>query len=221
MLATRRNNYDFIARCYGPLAQLYSLGQIRACKRSQLRELGPGQRVLYTGVGGGEDAVLAAALGAQVTVIDLSAGMLAQATRRFRAAGLERAIEVIHGDLLEHAREGHYDVVVSNFFLNVFAPEPMAAVLSHLVRLLRPGGKLLIADFAPAAGHGLARAAQRAYFALAVLSFRLLANNALHPLYDYASLFQGAGLRLEASRGFGLLGLGPAFYATLTATRVR
>ena len=220
MPATAQNNYDAIASCYDTLSSLYSLGQIRACKRSQLKELLPGLRVLYTGAGGGEDAALAARLGAKVTVIDLSPRMVALAERRFRTEGLEGRLEVICGDVLEHAREGHYDVVVSNFFLNVFAPGVMEEVLHHLARQLRPGGRLLIADFAPPAGNPLLKAAQRFYFRLAVLTFRLVAHNALHPIYDYAKCFQGAGLRLEATRGFGLLGRGPAFFSTLSARRV-
>jgi demethylmenaquinone methyltransferase/2-methoxy-6-polyprenyl-1,4-benzoquinol methylase len=213
----RENNYDRIARWYGLLSHLYSLGQIRACKRSQTLAIAPGDRVLYTGAGGGEDALMAARIGAQVTVLDLSPRMVALAGARFREAGL--AVELLCGDVLEHGREGWYDVVVSNFFLNVFAEPVMEAVLRHLVRRLRPGGRLLIADFAPCGRNPALNLLRRAYFGLAVLTFRLVAGNALHPLYDYRRLFPGAGLRLEATRGFGLLGLGPAFYWTLAGVR--
>lgn len=220
MATTRQNNYDRIARCYDALAHLYSLGRIRACKQSQVATIVPGDRVLYTGAGGGEDAVLAARKGARVTVLDLSPRMVALAGARFRKAGLEGAAEVLCGDVLAHRREGQYDVVVSNFFLNVFAEPVMGEVLRHLVRQLRPGGRLLIADFAPCGRNRVVNLLRRAYFGLAVLAFRLVAGNALHPLYDYRRLLPGAGLRLEATRGFGLLGLGPAFYWTLEGTRL-
>ena len=55
------------------------------------------------------------------------------------------------------------------------------------------------------------------HFGLAVRAFRLLAGNAVHPLYDYAPRLPAAGLRPEASQDFGLFGL--ALYRTLTARR--
>ena len=217
--SAKENNYDAIAKWYGPLSHLYSCGQIRACKRFQLGVIAPGDRVLYTGVGTGEDAAMAARKGARVTVIDLSPGMVAQARARFRSAGLEGSIEVLCGDVLAHAREGQYDVVASNFFLNVFEEKVMEAMLAHLVRQVRPGGRLLIADFTPAGVPPLLSLARRLYFGLAVRAFGLMANNAIHPLYDYAQRFEALGLRLEEARGFGLLGLGPAFYGVLVAAK--
>ena len=54
--------------------------------------------------------------------------------------------------MLEHDRQNHYDVVVVNFFLNVFSEKQMRDMLAYLVTLVRPGGKLLISDFATPAG---------------------------------------------------------------------
>ena len=127
---------------------------------------------------------------------------------------------MICGDILDHARPGGYDVVAANFFLNVFAEPVMAEVLRHLARQLRPGGRLLIADFAPAAGAPLPRALRWLYFGCAVLAFRVLAGNALHPMYDYPAQFPGAGLLPGESRGFRLLGRGPVVFRTLTGVRV-
>lgn len=210
-------NYDRIAPGYAALAQCYSLGRIRACKRWQLRELAAGDRVLYAGAGPGEDALWAARLGARVTVVELAPRMRALAAARFRAASLDRVIELIPGDLLDHHREGHYDRVACNFFLNVFPEPAMVRMLAHLGRLLRYDGKLLLADFAPPGANPLGRALRRAHFGLAVRAFRVLAGNPVHPLYDYAPRLPAAGLRPEASQDFGLFGL--ALYRTLTARR--
>ena len=212
MACATQNNYDGIARCYDGLAHLFSLGQIRACKRWQLRALAPGDRVLYAGAGRGEDAAHAARHGARVTVVDLSPAMLSGARKRFRAEGLEDRIEVVCGDVFAFRREGLYDAVAANFFLNVFPEQVMRAMLAHLVRQVRPGGRVLIADFVPPSGNALLRGVRRLYFGSAVLAFRVLAGNALHPIYDYPAWFPEAGLRLEESRGFSLLGVGPAFY---------
>ena len=82
-----QNNYDRFAYVYDWLANAYSCGQIRVCKAAQIRNIAPGARVLYAGVGGGEDAVMAAQKGAHVTIIDLSPRMIAKATKRITAAG--------------------------------------------------------------------------------------------------------------------------------------
>lgn len=215
---TTGNHYDGTARFYDLLSAGYGLGRIGPCKRSQLAALIPGQRVLFAGAGSGAEAALAAAAGARVTVVELSPRMRERAARRFAGQGLA-GVELLGGDILEHRRDGHYDAVVSHFFLNVFAPEVMAAVLAHLARQLRPGGSLLIADFAPARGPLPSRLFRELYFGCAVLTFRFLAGNALHRVYDYAPLLPGAGLELAEVRDFGLPGPGPVLFRTLRAVR--
>src|SRR5262245_46786191 len=71
MATATTNNYDRVASLYDILSHVYSGGQIRACKAAQLTHIKPTDRVLYAGVGGGEDALEAARLGASVTVVDL------------------------------------------------------------------------------------------------------------------------------------------------------
>jgi len=219
MERTDQNNYGLVARFYDAAAHAYSGGQIRACKEYQVPELARGDRVLYAGAGTGYDASLAAQRGARVTVVELSAGMAERARELFRERGVEREVELVVGDVLEHARLGHYDAVVANFFLNVFSEPRMKVMLSHLRDQLRPGGKLLIADFSPEREHPIERLAQRAYFGLACSAFRLLANNADHPLYDYRPALDELSLKVEWIKDFPLFGVGPAWYRTLVAVR--
>ena len=140
-------DYSSVANLYDSLGHLYSGGQIAATKASQINHISTGDRVLYAGVGGGEDARLAAKAGAKVTVVDLSQAMLDRAIVGFERAGVLDDIEVICGDIMEHARHGHYDVVIANFFLNVFDTELMPQVMKHLALQLRDGGTFMIADF--------------------------------------------------------------------------
>ena len=137
-------DYSSVANLYDSLGHLYSGGQIAATKASQINHISTGDRVLYAGVGGGEDARLAAKAGAKVTVVDLSQAMLDRAIVGFERAGVRDDIEVICGDIMEHARHGYYDVVVANFFLNVFDTELMPQVMKHLALQLRDGGTFMI-----------------------------------------------------------------------------
>ena len=210
-------NYDLVARVYDTLGLIYSGGQIHAAKNSQLAEMRAGDKVLYVGVGPGEDAVLAARKGAQVTCLDLSAQMLRQAEGRMRRHGCQA--EFLQTDVLLHDRLDHYDVVVVNFFLNVFTRQQMRDMLAYLVTLVRPTGKLLISDFATPQGHPLARAMQAAYWGVTDLFYYLLGLCAWHPIYDYASYFPEVGLELREEKRFSPFKVGLGGFTALTAVR--
>ena len=83
---------------------------------------------------------------------------------------------------MHHGPACQYDVVVASFFLNVFDEADMLRVLLHLVSLLVPGGRLLVADFAPPQGPAARRWLQRAYFGAAVRIACFIAGGAVHPI---------------------------------------
>lgn len=209
--------YGRVAWCYEGLAALYSLGRIQQSKASQLSELAPGDRVLYAGVGCGEDAILAVRAGVRVTGVDVSARMLRGFRRRLEREG--QVATLVCEELSAHrAPAPGYDAVTANYLLNIFAPEPMRALLAHLATLVRPGGKLLVADFAAPSGSAFERACTRAYYRPVNVVGWLLGLGALHPLYDYAAELQALGLRVVARQGFSLC-VGPVLYESIVATR--
>jgi ubiquinone/menaquinone biosynthesis C-methylase UbiE len=173
--------------------------------------------VLYVGVGPGEDAVLAAEHAAEVTCIDVAPGMLQQVESRFQSAGLK--VTLICDDVLNHNRIGHYDVVVVNFFLNVFAEPSMKAMLAHLATLVKPGGRLLISDFAAPRGNWLQRRIQAWYWGVTNLFYFVLRLCAWHPVYDYPRYFAEAGLKLAEVERFPLGRFGPQGFCAITAVR--
>ncbi|HEV3004253.1 MAG TPA: class I SAM-dependent methyltransferase [Pirellulales bacterium] len=177
----------------------------------------PGDRVLYAGVGAGEDAVDAARLGARLTCLDLSSAMLTRLEARLNGAG--HAAEVVCGNVFDHRRTGYYDVVCANFLLNCLSEAAMRDMVAHLATLVRPGGKLLIADLALPQGGLFSRCAQRAYSRVANVIFWALGLVPLHPIYDYRRHFANAGLKCADARSFRLLGFGPVAYESLTAIR--
>jgi demethylmenaquinone methyltransferase/2-methoxy-6-polyprenyl-1,4-benzoquinol methylase len=204
-----------VASIYETLAGWYSAGRIAATKQAQLAEMRPGDRVLYVGVGAGEDAVQAARLGVRLTCIDLSSAMLA----RLEAKLGDQDAEIICGNAFDHHRAGYYDVVTANFLLNCLSEPAMGEMLAHLSTLLRPGGKLLIADLALPQGIFVSRLAQRVYGRFANLSFHMFGLAPLHAIYDYRRAVAGCHLRYAHSVSFRLFGFGPVAYETLTAVR--
>jgi SAM-dependent methyltransferase len=107
-------------------------------------DLRPGQRVLDvacgTGVLGREIAERVGPSG-QVVGLDLNEGMLAVARRK--APGIEWRNGQAEALPFEHAS---FDAVVSQFGLMFFEDRP--AALREMVRVLRPGGRLVVAVWA-------------------------------------------------------------------------
>jgi len=215
---TDKRDYGSVAWFYEHLSFLYSAGRIRQAKLSQVGELQPGNKVLYVGMGAGEDAVIAARHGGNLTCIDLAPEMIARTRRKFEEAHI--SAELICGDVMAHDRTGSYDVVIANFFLNIFDEAVMKDVLTHLVSLLKPGGKLLIADFAPIErGSALRRVTHSAYYGLAIGFYWALRLEPLHPIYDYSYYFADLGLTQIRTSFFGLHKLGMLPYYSITAVR--
>lgn len=215
--AAARNNYNHTAWFYEPLAAVYSCGQIRASKLYELQFMNPGDRVLYAGVGGGEDAVRAAEKGAKVTCIDLAPNMIAKVETKMQRAGVDA--EMIVGDLLAHDRTAQYDVVCANYFLNVFTPAVMATMLDHLVTLVKPGGYLLVADFAVPRGNPLFRALHIAYYRIANVLYWAISRNGLHPIYDYSQVLPAHGLDLVEIKRHALFPGGPTYFQTAVSKK--
>ncbi len=218
-----RYSYDRVAWCYESVAAGYSLGTIERVKASQVTAFAPGQRVLYVGVGAGEDAVLAARAGVELTCLDLSRSMLARLARRLDAESLDA--ELLECNIFDHHPATPYDAVVANFFLNVFSQQAVPAVMQHIGSLLMPGGRLLIADFSPPGRGAAQRWLHAAYYRPINLAAWALRLCALHPIYDYAQYLEAAGLRLVERHSLplwsvALVGKGPRFFESLVAERV-
>jgi demethylmenaquinone methyltransferase/2-methoxy-6-polyprenyl-1,4-benzoquinol methylase len=200
-------DYDAFASLYDLVAHVGSFGKIRASKACQTARLRPGDRVLFAGSGTGEDAVAAARRGCHVTCVDASARMLARARARARRAGTWLAC--VHGDIRSHAPAAPFDAVCANHLLNVFAEREARDLLARLAGFVRPGGIVMVADFAPP--RGLRDAMLHAHWWATVTIGVLFRLCDLHRLYDYTTWLDDAGLALVEQRRFAVLGVLPAY----------
>lgn len=111
-----------------------------------LAALAPGERVLDVACGTGNAALLAAGAGAAVTGIDAAARLIEVA--RARAATVIAAATFVVGDAQDLPfDDGAFDAALSVFGI-IFAPDAGRA-LAEIVRVLRPGGRALVAVWLP------------------------------------------------------------------------
>lgn len=138
--------FDGVAKRYDLMNTLMTGGLDRVW-RSQTRkalELRPGQRVLDLACGTGVSTVELAKSGAYAVGADLSTGMLVQGTR---TASVQHAeIPLVAGDALHlpFADEAFDAVTISFGLRNVVRT---GEALREMARVVRPGGRLVIAEF--------------------------------------------------------------------------
>ena len=108
---------------------------------------GPFDRVVDLGTGSGRMLTLLGRKARMSIGLDLSQNMLNIARANVVKAGLDR-VELRHGDIFAtRLPAGSADLVLVHLVLHYLA-DPGAAV-AEAARLVSPGGKLLIVDFAP------------------------------------------------------------------------
>ena len=128
-----------------PDAVDWALGVGNPVRHAELR---PGEVVLDVGSGGGIDTILAArAVGPSGRAIglDLLREMGERSERHAKEAGVEAWTEFLQGEMEQiPLPDACIDVVISNGVINL-SPRK-SRVLAEIRRVLKPGGRLCVAD---------------------------------------------------------------------------
>jgi phosphatidylethanolamine/phosphatidyl-N-methylethanolamine N-methyltransferase len=183
------------APVYDPIFGVITNRAIRAAI-SELNALAAG-RVLEVGVGTGIALPLYKAAH-RITGIDLSPDMLRRAERRVaggRLANVEALVEMDAGALA--FADGSFDIAAAMFVMSV-VPDPQR-VLSELIRVVRPGGRIVIVNHFSAEG-GVRAAAER-WLA------RYSASLGWHPEFAVDTVLGRPEMKLIAKRRLAPFGL--------------
>ena len=137
--------FDGIAGRYDLTNDVMSLGQDRRWRAATIRALdvGPGKRVLDLAAGTGTSSVPLADAGAEVVPCDFSYGMLEVGKRRRPDLGF------VAGDATRLPfTDASFDAVTISFGLRNVVDT--SAALREMLRVTRPGGRLVVCEFSHA-----------------------------------------------------------------------
>ena len=127
---------DTAVESFAGVANPFSLGALE-----------PGERVLDVGCGAGTDSLVAAQMVApdgRITGIDMTPQMLAKARRAAEEMGLDN-VEFVEAEAEQLPfPDESFDVIVSNGVIDLIPDKD--AVFSEFLRVLRPGGRIQVAD---------------------------------------------------------------------------
>lgn len=143
--------FDSIAGDYDRLNHILSLGTDRVWRRRALKEIvqaDADSRILDVACGTGDFSIAiaeASGPGTVVTGLDLSAGMLEVMRQKVARKGLEGRIQMIQGNCEALPfTDGSFDRVTIAFGIRNF--EHRETALKEILRVLKPGGKLVILE---------------------------------------------------------------------------
>jgi len=139
------------AAYYDIFVNVLSLGQMHRLREmtAELAQIKPGDSVLDVGCGTGSvtiPAKIRAGLNGQAAGIDPSPEMIAVARRK--AARKELAIDFRVGVIEDLPYpDASFDVVTSSLMIHHLTEDLQVRGLAEIYRVLKPGGRILIADF--------------------------------------------------------------------------
>jgi ubiquinone/menaquinone biosynthesis C-methylase UbiE len=134
------------------------LGRRRKRLRSMLADdlqLQPGVQVLDVGCGTGRQAMVFAervAPGGTVDGIDAAVEMIKRAQVRARQRGVSASFQVAYAQQLPFP-DATFDAVACTLALHHVAEDDQQTAVREMYRVLKPGGRLLIAEFHRRKGH--------------------------------------------------------------------
>jgi demethylmenaquinone methyltransferase/2-methoxy-6-polyprenyl-1,4-benzoquinol methylase len=163
----------------------------------------PGHSVLDVGCGTGGAALACAGRGAAVVGIDLDAGMLEVARSKplpFGPSGTVEWLQLSAAEIEDRFEPSSFDGITACLVMSEMSPDERAHMLALAPAMLRPGGRLVVADEAQPAST-VRRALHRlSRLPLATLTY-VLTQTTTRAVHGLAEQLESAGfLEIEQER---------------------
>lgn len=195
---------------YDRSVALMTGGLIDRVKDRIAQQVKPGDRVLDIGCGTGTLALRCIGNGAQVVGLDSSHIMLRQARSNAQASSVSDRLELVCETATRVGAifgEEEFDAIVSTLMLGEIGENFVPFVLADCHRLLRPGGRLIVADEV-LPENALRRALYVAYMVFFWMPQFLILRRAFFPMRGLDRMIVEAGFEISGTeiwRGQSLL----------------
>lgn len=208
MAKTPLNRFNGIAPFYDSFARIIFGKELERAKRHYLNYVKDGHKILY--IGGGTGSILPDLIekhhDLEIDYIEASDKMIERAQKRVSHTGTS-TINWIHGTEDNIDKKGYYDIVITNFFLDLFRPEELDPLMSKINESVRLDGFWIFTDF-----YGRTKGLKnRILVRVMYLFFRAIGAVKSNRLLRYGLYFEKMGFRRMAQE---------RFYKDLIETRV-
>jgi tRNA (cmo5U34)-methyltransferase len=139
-------SFDSIAPVYDSLSRMVYGKSIVTAQQHFLKYIPEGSSVLIIGGGTGWiiDALFSVNKTCSVVYIEASQKMLQKAKGRIRINDQSRITFLLQSEI---PSEGLYDVIITNFFLDLFPPARLEQIIHQLKDILKQDGRWFVTDF--------------------------------------------------------------------------
>lgn len=202
----RSNDFDSVAWLYDGLARVVFAGAIQRAQLALIPELKGAQTGVILGGGTGWIAVaLLRQLGlTRLLYIEKSQNMLERTRARFQREAPELAERVefrLGTELSLSEDDGSFDLVVTNFFLDLFRDAQCLEVARRLQQHLSPTGSWMFVDFRKPP-HLLAQPIAAVLFTTMFRFFNVVSRMQARRLPDFDRVFAALDLRTVSRQRF-------------------
>ncbi|HEY0742890.1 MAG TPA: class I SAM-dependent methyltransferase [Chryseosolibacter sp.] len=187
---SKLNRFNWIARSYDRLVNIVFGQTLNNAQMHFMNEIGPTDSVLIIGGGTGKFLrdLLKMKSEIRIVYVEASSEMINLAKQQI---GNASNMSFIHGTE-ENIPAQLFDVVITNFFLDLFTDDKLGKVIKTVSAHLRVGGKWFVSDF-----EKTGKLSHRILLSLMYLFFHVTGSIDAKRLTDWRPLFESENLILE------------------------
>ena len=181
------HSFSPVAGFYDALARLFFGSNLQKAQADNLINIPDKARILIIGGGSGWilQQVLQNTQNSSIVYLEASASMLHKTEKLNKDLSHPNRIEYRLGTEENIGNTEKFDIIITNFFLDLFSPIYLSLLLDKLYRALAPNGKWLITDFVKPANNNISKWWAPVLFKSMYLFFRVTCSISATALPDW------------------------------------